>query len=73
MSKRKSVLTVAEEVGCQIRFLLWQNGMTQRELSKRTKISQRTISRILNEGGNPTIGNIEKIANALNVDIKELF
>lgn len=50
-----------------------ERGLTQQELSERSGVPQPTISQI--EQGNrkyPTHKNIQKIAKALGVDLKEL-
>ena len=46
-------------------------GMTITSLAERLGIKQESLSRAIN--GNPTIETLEKIANALQVPISELF
>lgn len=44
-----------------------------RELSRRTGLAVGTINNIENEKTSPTMNNMEKIAEALNTDIEELY
>ena len=46
-------------------------GITQDELAKRIGISRIAMSKCIN--GNPTIGNLERIAGELNVPVWQLF
>lgn len=48
-----------------------QAGITQKELAERIGLSPVGLSKAIN--GNPTKDTLEKIANALNVRITELF
>ena len=48
-----------------------QAGITQKELAERIGLSAVGLSKAIN--GNPTKDTLEKIANALNVRITELF
>ena len=48
-----------------------QAGITQKELAERIGLSAVGLSKAIN--GNPTRDTLEKIANALNVRITELF
>ena len=48
-----------------------QEGITQKELAERIGLSAVGLSKAIN--GNPTKDTLEKIANALNVRITELF
>ena len=48
-----------------------QAGITQKELAERLGLSAVGLSKAIN--GNPTKDTLEKIANALNVRITELF
>ena len=46
-------------------------GITQPELAERIGLSRVGLSKAIN--GNPTVGTLEKIANALDVELWELF
>lgn len=48
-----------------------RTGKTQTELAEMIGLSRVGLSKAIN--GNPTIATLEKIANALNVEIWELF
>lgn len=55
----------------RIKELLKQKGTTAKELALQIGISEGALSKSLS--GNPTLGTLQKIASALNVDITELF
>lgn len=48
-----------------------EKGVTLAEVASKIGIAQASLSKML--GGNPTIGTLEKISDALNVPITELF
>ncbi|KXT43051.1 helix-turn-helix domain-containing protein, partial [Bacteroides intestinalis] len=48
-----------------------EKGITVSQLAEKMGIKQESLSRAIN--GNPTLETLEKIANALGVDISELF
>ncbi|WP_297097835.1 helix-turn-helix transcriptional regulator [uncultured Draconibacterium sp.] len=54
-----------------VNMILKEQGLTKQQLAKRMGISRENLYRILN--GNPTLDNIKKVANALNVPIWKLF
>jgi transcriptional regulator with XRE-family HTH domain len=57
-----------------IRKLREQKGISQDRLSKLADISLNTIAKLeLNETQNPTIETLQKIARALNVQVKNLI
>ena len=55
----------------RIKELCQGQGITQKELAERIGLSAVGLSKAIN--GNPTKDTLEKIANALNVRITELF
>ena len=59
--------------GERVRQLRKENGLSQEELSYRADLHRTYIGMIERAEKNITLVNIEKIANALNVEIKELF
>lgn len=48
-------------------------GISQNELSNRTKISRTLLSNIENEKANPTTRTLQKIAKALDVKVSDLL
>lgn len=54
-----------------IKRILKEKGLTQKDLAFKLNVKQETISRQIS--GNPTLKTIKEIANALDVDIKDLF
>ena len=49
------------------------NGMTQKELSAATGISQADISRLEHGNGNPSLRTLQRIAKALQMSLKIEF
>ena len=48
-------------------------GMTQKQLSERTGITQSDISKLENGNSNPSIKTLKKLANGMNMDLKIKF
>lgn len=69
MGKKKILI----EFGEKIRELRKEQGISQEELSYKADLHRTYIGMIERAEKNITLINIEKIAKALNVDIKELF
>lgn len=57
----------------RIKVVLVENRVTQKELAKRVKRTETTISRICNNEGQPTMELLRQIAEAIDVDIRELL
>ena len=55
----------------QVKKILKQKGITQRELAKRMGIHPESLTRIL--AGNPTMSTLGNLAKALEVEMSELF
>ena len=64
-----------------INMIVWNNikkirnslNFTQLDLSNKSRISRPTISQIETGDKSPTIKTLERISNALDVDIQDLF
>lgn len=54
-----------------IKRVIKEKGYTVTSLAEKIGMTQVSLSRIIN--GNPTVETLLKIAEALNVDVKELF
>jgi len=48
-------------------------GITLKELADRMEVSPEAVTRMLSEGGNPTLSTLVNIAKALNIEVYELF
>ncbi len=57
----------------RIKELMNQKGMNREELAKKVKVSITTISNISTETNLPSIERLLQIAEALDVDIREMF
>ena len=55
----------------KIRELAKSKGMTMAEIAEKLGINPITLSQSLN--GNPTLSRLTEVANALGVDVSELF
>lgn len=53
--------------------ILWEIGMTQKELAELTGLSEGTISNYLNRRQLPGVKAIVNIGYALNIDLNELI
>lgn len=55
----------------RVKFLLKQKGMTAKELAEKMGITDGALS--LSLSGNPTLSRLQEIADALGVNVSELF
>ena len=58
---------------CNLLWAMETEGVSQRELSRKTGISENTISNYVNENRKAEITNVIKIADALHYDIRDLI
>ncbi len=61
------------QIGLRIKELRKKEGISQQELSFGSGLDRTYITQVENGKRNISIVNIEKMANALNLSIKELF
>lgn len=66
-------MDVKSKIGQRIKDLREQKNMSQKDLAYAADLDRSYIASIENGQRNVSIVNIEKIANALNVTIKEFF
>ncbi len=62
-----------DDVGGKLRRLRESRGLSQRQLAKRTGVSNGTISLIENDETDPTVGLLKKILTGLSVSVSEFF
>ena len=55
----------------RIKDICKQKGLLQKELAEKVGVTDIALRASLK--GNPTVGTLEKVANALNVEVWELF
>ena len=55
----------------RIKDIYKQKGLLQKELAEKVGVTDIALRASLK--GNPTVGTLEKVANALNVEVWELF
>lgn len=60
-------------IGDKIRKYRLKNNMTQSELAEKAGINEKYYGKIERNESSPTINIVEKIAKALDVDIKQLL
>ena len=56
----------------RVKAICKEQGITLAELAERIKISPSALSQMLN-GANPSLNTMERIADALNVDLTDIF
>ena len=66
-------MNIKEKVGKKIKELRTEAGLTQMELAGRASLDRTYINSVEKGRRNISITNIEKIANALNINISALF
>ncbi len=64
---------ILKKFGANVRKVRKEKGLSQEQLSFKADLHRTYIGMIERAEKNITLINIEKIANALDVDIKELF
>ena len=57
----------------RIKEILKEKGMTAKNVSELSKIATPLLSNIINGKVSPSVNTLEKIANALGVEVWELF
>ncbi len=65
-------LTTNEKIGIKIRILRNKLNMSQEKLGELAGLSTNSISTIERGQSKPSIDTLEKIANAINIELKEL-
>lgn len=68
-----AIVDIKIKIGQRIRELREQSGMSQKDLAYTADLDRSYIASIENGQRNVSIINIEKIAKALNVTLKEFF
>jgi transcriptional regulator with XRE-family HTH domain len=66
-------VNVKEKIGQRIKELREASSMSQKDLSYAANLDRSYIASVENGQRNVSIVNIEKIANALGVSVKEFF
>ena len=57
----------------RVKSICKQQGITLKELAERMEVSPEAVTRMLSDNGNPTLSTLVNIAQALNVQVYELF
>ena len=74
-SRHMSEQQCREEFSIRLKRLMYRKGVTQKELSEETGISEMTISNYMNGKRTPSFYNVDKISKALkcSIDIFRYF
>ena len=67
-----SNININEKLGIKIRFLRIKMELSQEQFAEVAGLSKNSIGMIERGQSKPTIETLEKIANALNIELKEL-
>lgn len=59
--------------GDNLKALLQERGMTQKELARKTGLAEASVSRYVNETRNPKITSAIRISQALNLPLNKLM
>lgn len=57
----------------RVKEIIKAKGMTAKELAGKIGITEGALSQSIKEGANPSLKTLTSIANALNVEVSELF
>ena len=66
-------MNAKEKIGLRIKILREKNNISQKDLAYTSNLDRSYIASVENGNRNISIINIEKIATALNVTLKEFF
>ena len=66
-------LTINEQLGMRIRYLRKNKGLSIEDLALEADVNKNYLSDLERGKRNPSLLILEAIANALNVDLSELF
>lgn len=64
---------MSKTLGERMREIREAKGLTQREIAARIQIDDYYISRLENNHINPTLATMQKLATALEVDVRDFF
>ena len=67
-----SNININEKLGIKIRFLRIKMKLSQEQFAELARLSKNSIGMIERGQSKPSIETLEKIANALNIELKEL-
>ena len=67
-----SNININEKLGIKIRFLRIKMKLSQEQFAELAGLSKNSIGMIERGQSKPSIDTLEKIANALNIELKEL-
>jgi transcriptional regulator with XRE-family HTH domain len=70
VAKKKDILTI---VGDNIRQIRMAQGVSQNQLAFEAGVTREFVNKVESGKNNISIKNLEKIADILEVDIKDLF
>jgi len=61
------------DVGSRLRYVRMQHGLSQRELAKRSGVTNSTISLIESNQTNPSVGALKRILDGIPIGLSEFF
>ena len=55
----------------RIKEILKEKGLTQKDLAQKLDVTEMAVSKVIN--GSPNVSTLERVADALGVEVSELF
>ncbi len=73
MTKRKTQFDAMERVLHNVDAILEERGLTRRQLADMLDMDESNLSKMLRNVNSPRVCQIQRLADALQVDISEVF
>lgn len=64
---------MGEEVKLRVKEICKERSLTLKQLAERIGIAPETLTRSISENANPTLATLRQIANALDLQVVDLF
>ena len=61
--------SINDKLGAFIERIMWEKGLTQTDIERKSHIDQADVWRVINGQGNPTLKKIDKICKALDINL----
>lgn len=65
--------SASKEIAARLRWIIRDRGLTQKELAKRVGVTPGRISHVLRNPDGSKVGTLRKIAQALDIDLRQIL